>query len=233
MTEAVRRAVADDEGGKGTSSLATAIAETAAIAAIGAIGASVPRGPLPMRRPRQRHRRRTRPRPRRNNRKSERRETRKDTCGARTGSRSTPRWPNAATFATRPAGIPALDCVLRHASVQPEAGGERKVECELTAVAFGEPAIALAKIATGTELRCKGFLARRYRTGITLALHVNEFESRLGKETDMPRPMGRVNGKARRMARSASAAMRCSSARSSAASPRKASRKSTTRTSTS
>jgi primosomal replication protein N len=75
-----------------------------------------------------------------------------------------------------PAGIPALDCVLRHASVQPEAGGERKVECELQAVAFGEPALALSKLPTGTELRCKGFLARRYRTGITVALHVNEFE---------------------------------------------------------
>jgi len=62
----------------------------------------------------------------------------------------------------------------------PEAVGERKVECELAAVAFGEPAIALAKVATGTELRCKGFLARRYRTGITLALHVNEFESMEG-----------------------------------------------------
>jgi len=79
-----------------------------------------------------------------------------------------------------PGGIAALECVLRHASVQPEAGGERKVECELTAVAFGEPALALANVATGTELRCKGFLARRYRTGITLALHVNEFESMEG-----------------------------------------------------
>ena len=79
-----------------------------------------------------------------------------------------------------PAGIPALECVLKHASVQPEAGGERKVECELAAVAFGDTAKALAKLTTGTELRCKGFLARRYRTGITIALHVNEFESKEG-----------------------------------------------------
>jgi primosomal replication protein N len=75
-----------------------------------------------------------------------------------------------------PAGIPALECVLRHASVQPEAGGERRVECELAAVAFGEPAKALSRVSPGTALRCKGFLARRYRTGITVALHVNEFE---------------------------------------------------------
>ena len=76
-----------------------------------------------------------------------------------------------------PAGIPALDCVLMHASVQAEAGGKRKVDCELAAVAFGDPATALAKLPTGTALRCTGFLARRYRTGITVALHVAEFET--------------------------------------------------------
>jgi primosomal replication protein N len=74
-----------------------------------------------------------------------------------------------------PAGIPALECVLRHASIQPEAGGERKVECELAAVAFGEPASALARVPAGAAMRCKGFLARRYRTGITVAMHIHEF----------------------------------------------------------
>ena len=47
-----------------------------------------------------------------------------------------------------PAGVPALDCVLMHASVQAEAGGDRRVDCELAAVAFGEPATALAKVPT-------------------------------------------------------------------------------------
>ena len=36
---------------------------------------------------------------------------------------------------------------------------------------------ALAKVPTGTAVRCQGFLARRYRTGITIALHVNAFET--------------------------------------------------------
>jgi len=76
-----------------------------------------------------------------------------------------------------PAGIPALDCVLKHASVQPEASGNRNVDCELAAVAFGDPATALAKVPAGTAVRCQGFLARRYRTGITVALHVNAFET--------------------------------------------------------
>jgi primosomal replication protein N len=76
-----------------------------------------------------------------------------------------------------PAGIPALECVLKHASTQREAGGQRKVDCEIAAVAFGEAAIALARLSNGTAVRCTGFLARRYRTGITLLLHVNEFET--------------------------------------------------------
>ena len=76
-----------------------------------------------------------------------------------------------------PAGIPALECVLKHASTQQEAGGTRKVDCEIAAIAFGEAAVALARVATGSALRCTGFLARRYRTGITLLLHVNEFKT--------------------------------------------------------
>jgi len=79
-----------------------------------------------------------------------------------------------------PAGIAVCECVLRHESVQREAGGERKVDCELSAVAFGELAAALSKIPVGAALRCTGFLARRWRTGITVALHVNEFESMEG-----------------------------------------------------
>ena len=76
-----------------------------------------------------------------------------------------------------PAGIPALDCVLKHASVQSEAGVNRQVDCELAAVAFGGPAIGLAQVPTGTALRCTGFLGRRYRTGNAVTLHVNEFET--------------------------------------------------------
>jgi primosomal replication protein N len=75
-----------------------------------------------------------------------------------------------------PAGIPALDGVLKHASRQPEAGGERAVDCEIAAVAYGDTARALAKLGAGAAIRCHGFLARRYRTGVTLALHVDEFE---------------------------------------------------------
>ena len=75
-----------------------------------------------------------------------------------------------------PAGVPALDFELDHESTQIEAGGERRVACELAGIAIGPVATELAGISPGATIRCTGFLARRYRTGITIALHVNEFE---------------------------------------------------------
>ncbi|MEP6678652.1 MAG: primosomal replication protein N [Betaproteobacteria bacterium] len=74
-----------------------------------------------------------------------------------------------------PAGIPALECTLLHRSTQAEAGGERMVECELHAVAFGEVARELSRVAAGSEVRCDGFLARRYRTGAAVAFHITGF----------------------------------------------------------
>ncbi len=75
-----------------------------------------------------------------------------------------------------PAGLPVLDFALAHDSLQVEAGTERRVACELAAVALGPVARELAAIAPGATIRCRGFLARRYRTGISVALHVNAFD---------------------------------------------------------
>ncbi len=75
-----------------------------------------------------------------------------------------------------PAGIPAIECELSHRSQQVEAGGERRVECEMRAVAFGAVAQALLRIDVGSAVRCEGFVARRYRTGTSLALHVTRIE---------------------------------------------------------
>jgi primosomal replication protein N len=76
-----------------------------------------------------------------------------------------------------PAGIPVLELMLRHASTQPEAGGTRQVECDIAAIAFAEIATRLATLDPATTLRCQGFIARRYRTGASLALHISGFES--------------------------------------------------------
>jgi primosomal replication protein N len=75
-----------------------------------------------------------------------------------------------------PAGVPALDFALEHESIQTEAGSQRRVACEVAGVALGPVARELAGVAPGAYLRCSGFLARRYRTGVTVALHVNAFE---------------------------------------------------------
>jgi len=75
-----------------------------------------------------------------------------------------------------PAGLPAIDCTLAHESLQDEAGGQRKVDCELAAVAFADVARSIARMPAGSTLRCEGFLARRYRTGITVALHITHIE---------------------------------------------------------
>jgi primosomal replication protein N len=75
-----------------------------------------------------------------------------------------------------PAGIPAIDCTLVHESVQAEAGGQRKVDCEVFAVAFGDVARKLGQAQVGGEIRCEGFLARRYRTGVTVALHITHID---------------------------------------------------------
>jgi primosomal replication protein N len=75
-----------------------------------------------------------------------------------------------------PAGVPALDFELAHESMQSEGNAERRVACELSAIAIGPLAKDLAAVAVGARLRCRGFLARRYRTGTSVALHVNAFE---------------------------------------------------------
>jgi len=93
-----------------------------------------------------------------------------------------------------PAGIPALSMTLLHASEQPEAGGARKVECELAAVAFGGVAESLATMPPGSRLRCEGFLARRYRTGATLALHIATYETVSEMNRQMNRESKRTEG---------------------------------------
>ena len=72
--------------------------------------------------------------------------------------------------------MPVLELTLAHTSSQAEAGGERKVDCEMAAIAFADVAQRLANVATGAAMRCEGFIARRYRTGTSVALHISRFE---------------------------------------------------------
>jgi len=59
-----------------------------------------------------------------------------------------------------PAGIPILDFVIAHNSVQSEAGARRKVQCDVDVVAVGELAVRIEATKINQPLQVAGFLAR-------------------------------------------------------------------------
>ena len=73
-----------------------------------------------------------------------------------------------------PAGVPLLQFTLAHKSVQIESGFKRQVECEVSCVALGEPARALARQAAGTAITVTGFLNRKNRMSAQLVLHATQ-----------------------------------------------------------
>jgi primosomal replication protein N len=75
-----------------------------------------------------------------------------------------------------PAGLPALDLVLRHESQQLEAGHPRKVSMEMRAVVIGEIAQRAAALPVGGEARFDGFVAAQ-RNGRGVVFHVTAFEA--------------------------------------------------------
>ena len=77
-----------------------------------------------------------------------------------------------------PAGISLLSFVLQHVSEQSEAGLKRKVECEVNAVALGELADMFKKqnIQLGSNVKVKGFLAKRSAKSTQLVLHIDKLE---------------------------------------------------------
>ena len=67
-----------------------------------------------------------------------------------------------------------LSFLLQHASEQIEAGLKRKVECIVNAVALGDLADMFKKqnIQLGSNVRVKGFLAKRSAKSTQLVLHI-------------------------------------------------------------
>jgi primosomal replication protein N len=80
------------------------------------------------------------------------------------------------TLRYTPAGLPALDFRIGHESEQSEAGGNRKVECEVFCVALGSVATQLAQWKSDGALRVSGFLAAKSLKNRALVLHVQEIE---------------------------------------------------------
>jgi primosomal replication protein N len=74
-----------------------------------------------------------------------------------------------------PAGLPALDLILEHASEVQEAGQMRKVQLKLRALAIGSMAERLAKQSVGSVWTFQGFLATP-RQGKSVVLHIQQFQ---------------------------------------------------------
>jgi primosomal replication protein N len=75
-----------------------------------------------------------------------------------------------------PAGVAALEFKLAHESEQDEAGGRRKVEAEIGAIAFEAQARLLAARPLGSGLRVQGFLSAKSKRAKRLVLHVTDIE---------------------------------------------------------
>ena len=76
-----------------------------------------------------------------------------------------------------PAGIPVVEFSLRHASMQNEAGGSRRVELDMPAITFGPLAQRLAQDAPDGNIVASGFLAPRSLRSTQLVLHAHTIES--------------------------------------------------------
>jgi primosomal replication protein N len=75
-----------------------------------------------------------------------------------------------------PAGVPVLKFRLSHESALNEAGAERKVDCEIAAVAFEREAKLLAAARLGSAVTVTGFLAAKSRTSRQPVLHATHIE---------------------------------------------------------
>ncbi|HEX6266780.1 MAG TPA: primosomal replication protein N [Burkholderiales bacterium] len=75
-----------------------------------------------------------------------------------------------------PAGIPAVEFRLRHESQQPEAGGSRRIEAEIGAIAFEAQARLLTGKPLGSSAKFQGFLSAKSKRSKKLVLHVTNIE---------------------------------------------------------
>ena len=75
-----------------------------------------------------------------------------------------------------PAGVPIVGLKLSHQSVQREAGADRTIELEISAIAADRLALRMDRVALGSDLKLEGFLAPRRRNVKALILHITDFE---------------------------------------------------------
>ena len=75
-----------------------------------------------------------------------------------------------------PTGVAVAEFKISHVSRQMEAGLPRQVECEIFAVALAQMAKIVSGMETGATVKLTGFLAKKSRMSMQLALHVNNVD---------------------------------------------------------
>jgi primosomal replication protein N len=76
-----------------------------------------------------------------------------------------------------PAGIAVAEASFRHEEGVIEAGVERQLGFEFSAIALGPVAMALEREPLGKPLELSGFIAPRSRRSTRLIVHVTEYKS--------------------------------------------------------
>jgi len=76
-----------------------------------------------------------------------------------------------------PAGIPVVSLNLQHESQQCEAGIERLVSLEMTALGAGDISAKLSRAELGKTYQFTGFLARKNRNSRGLVFHITDIET--------------------------------------------------------
>lgn len=75
-----------------------------------------------------------------------------------------------------PAGIPIATAVLIHNSKQLQAGTQRQIEFEITAIAAGDISKRFLDIEFGHVMAFTGFIARKNRNSKSLVFHITDFQ---------------------------------------------------------
>jgi primosomal replication protein N len=75
-----------------------------------------------------------------------------------------------------PAGLERIEMKIRHASMQQEAGTQRQVHCEISALALGKAARQAARLQIGQQVTAEGFLAQRSLRSTQLVMHIEKIE---------------------------------------------------------
>ena len=86
-----------------------------------------------------------------------------------------------------PAGLPAIDCKLMHASTVTEDGSPRQVSLEIKALAIGALSRPLGLMALGSSAMFAGFLATA-RNGRGMLFHITELTPDAATITSEPVP---------------------------------------------